>query len=184
MDESQRTEAQEAAIRRRCLNGVCKMTKEERKARRRKYVDEVLADPERHALYTEYFRKRRARPGVRERINAQAWARYHADIEKSREKCREKYRRMMADPERHAAFLERRRKRMRRTDGTQSLSARRAQIRKKLIPRWERVIAEGREDAYCRRTTHNNAILFHMYIHNRPLFDEMLRRSYKSMARR
>lgn len=173
----ERTERQIAGDRRRCLNGACRMTPEEREARRRKYRDEVLADPFRRRQYADYFRKRRARPGMRERENAQARARYNADVEKSREKCREKYRRMMADPERHAALLERRKKRRHGPDGKQTAAARRAQIREKLIPLWERVIAEGREDAYRRRTTHNNALLFHMYVHNRPLFNEMLSRA-------
>lgn len=173
----ERTEKQLAADRKRCLNGVRKMTPEERNARQRKYRAEVMADPFRRKQYADYFRKRRARPGMRERINEQARARYHADVEKSREKEREKYRRKMADPERHAALLEHERKRRHLPDGRPTAAERAAQIREKLIPRWERVIAEGREESYKRRTTRNNAMLFHMYQHNRPLFDEMLRKA-------
>lgn len=173
----ERSEKQLAADRRRCLNGKCKMTKEERKVRIRKYRDEVLADPFRRKLQADYFRKRRARPEIRERTNEQARARYQADLEKSRERGREKYRRLMADPERHAAMLARRRKRKRGLDGELTAVARAALVREKLIPRWERVIAEGREEAYSRRTTSNNARLFHMYLHNRPLFVEMMRKA-------
>lgn len=173
----ERSEKQLAADRRRCLNGKCRMTPEERKVRLRKYRDDVLADPFRRKQYADYFRKRRARPEIRERTNEQARARYQADLEKSREKEREKYRRLMADPERHAAMLERRRKRRRLPDGRPTAAERAAQIREKLIPRWDRVIAEGREESYSRRTTRNNARLFHMYLHNRSLFDEMMRKA-------
>lgn len=172
-----RTEAQEAAIRRRCLNGVCKMTKEERAAKKRKYIDTVLADPFRHALYLKYFRDRRKRKDVRDRANAGIRAKYHADIENSRKQCREKYYRMMADPERRAAYLERRRLRRHGPDGKQTAATKRAQIRERLIPRWDRVIDEGREEAYLRRTTAENARLFNMYRNSPAMFEEMLRQS-------
>ena len=111
MSARELTAAQIESIRKRCLNGVCKMTSEEQRARQRKYRDDVLANPFRRQQYSEYFRKRRKKPGMRERTNAQARARYNADVEKARKQCREKYRRMMADPERRAAYQKRRRER-------------------------------------------------------------------------
>lgn len=172
-----RTEAQLAGDRKRCLNGMCRMTPEERRQRRRKYAADRLADPFRRKQYADYFRRRRERPGVRERINEQARARYVADLERSREIGRAKYRRTMVDPVRHAAYLERKRRNRRNPDGKPTAAYRAQMVRERLIPHWERVVAEGREDAYRRRTTPANARLFHMYQHNRPLFDEMMRRS-------
>ena len=78
------------------------MTPEERNARRRKYKDDILANPFRRKQYADYFRNRRKRPGMRERTNAQARARYNADVEKNREYNRAKYRKMMDDPARRA----------------------------------------------------------------------------------
>ena len=182
----ERTPAQIAASRRKCLNGVCRMTPEEVKVRKRKYKDEILANPFRHKLYTDYFRKRRKRPGIRERTNAQARARYNADVEGSREYGRAKYRRMMADPERHSAYLKRRRDRRHGVDGKMSASAKRAQIREKLIPRWKRVVFDGRDEAYMRRTTPENVRLFLMWRDNNSTFEQMIRSSYqvKGMANR
>ena len=111
MRNREKTAAQIESIRKHCLNGVCKMTPDEQKARRQKYKDDIRANPFRRELEAEYYRKRRKRPGMRERTNAQARARYNADVEKSRAQHREKYRRMMADPERRAAFQKRRRDR-------------------------------------------------------------------------
>lgn len=59
MSARELTAAQIEGIRKHCLNGVCKMTPEERKARQRKYRDDVLANPFRRQQYAEYFRKRR-----------------------------------------------------------------------------------------------------------------------------
>lgn len=171
-----RTDAELAADRRRCLNGERPMTAEERRERKKLYMKRVMEDPFRRKQYVEYFRKRRARPGMREKTNSQARARYHADKERSREQCREKYRRMMADPVRHAEFLKRKAERRRGADGRQTAAGKRAQIREKLIPRWERVVAEGREEAYIRRTTKCNASLFWMWKTNRAMFDEMMKR--------
>lgn len=178
-----RSEAQIEGDRKRCLNGVCAMTDEERRIRKLKYKADMMADPFRRKQYAEYFRKRRARPGMRERTNEQARTRYAADKERSRAYCREKYRRMMADPERKAAYLARKRARRHMHDGRQSVSCRRAQIREKLIPRWERVVADGREEAYIRRTTPENARLFHMWRFNRTMFDEMMKASCRKKNR-
>lgn len=174
-----RSEAQIAGDRKRCLNGVCAMTDEERKIRKRKYKAEMMADPFRRKQYAAYFRKRRARPGMREKTNEQARTRYAADKEKSRAYCREKYRRMMADPVRHAEYLKRKAERRHGADGKQTAACKRAQIREKLIPRWERVVADGREEAYIRRTTEENARLFKMWLTNPVMFDEMIHASYK-----
>ena len=173
------TAAQIEGIRKHCLNGVCKMTPAERKARRRKYKDDVLANPFRRKQYADYFRKRRKRPGMRERTNAQARARYNADVEKSRELHRAKYRKMMADPERRAAYQKRRRERRHGVDGKMSASAKRAQIREKLIPRWKRVVFDGRDEAYMRRTTPENARLFLMWRDNYAMFEQMILSSYQ-----
>ena len=161
------------------MNGVCAMTAEERKIRKRKYLDDIQANPFRREQHAAYFRKRRALPGMREKTNEQARARYNADKEKSRAYCREKYRRMMDDPERHEAYLERRRKRRHGADGKQTAASKRAQIREKLIPHWECVVADGREEQYVRRTTTENARLFNMWRFNRVMFDEMIRASYR-----
>ena len=174
----ERTPGQIEGARKHCLNGVCKMTPEEQKARKRKYRDDVLANPFRRKQYADYFRKRRKRPGMRERTNAQARARYNADVEASREYCREKYRRMMGDPERRAAYLKRRRERRHGADGKMSASSKRSQIREKLIPRWERVVFDGRDDAYMRRTTSENARLFLMWRDNNAMFEQMMKSSY------
>lgn len=174
----ERTAKQIAADRRRCLNGVCRMTPEEQRIRKRKYRDEILANPFRRKQYADYFRKRRKRPGMRERTNAQARARYNADVEASREYCRAKYRRMMADPVRHEANLQRRRERRRAADGKMSASAKRAQIREKLIPRWKRVVFDGRDETYMRRTTPENARLFVMWRDNNSTFEQMMKSSY------
>lgn len=175
----ERTLAQIAADKRRCLNGVCRMTPAERKIRKRKYMDDVLANPFRRKLYADYFRKRRKRPGIRERTNAQARARYNADVEGSREYCRAKYRRMMADPERRETYLKRRRERRHGSDGKMSASAKRAQIREKLIPRWKRVVFDGRDEAYIRRTTPENARLFLMWRDQFATFEQMIKSSYQ-----
>lgn len=184
MRNREKTAAQIESIRKHCLNGVCKMTPEERKARQRKYRDDVLANPFRRQQYAEYFRKRRKKPGMRERTNAQARARYNADVEKARKQCREKYRRMMADPERRAAYQKRRRDRRHGADGKMTASAKRSQIREKLIPLWKRVVFEGRDEAYMRRTTAENARLFLMWRDHASRFDEMIRASYKVSRRR
>ena len=175
----ERTAKQIAADLRRCLNGVCKMTPEEQKSRKRKYLDDVLANPFRRKQYADYFRKRRKRPGMRERTNAQARARYNSDIEASREYGRAKYRRMMDDPERRAAYLKRRRERRHGADGKMSASAKRSQILEKLIPRWKRVVFDGRDDAYMRRTTPENSRLFLMWRDNNAMFNQMIKSSYQ-----
>lgn len=179
MSARELTAAQIEGIRKHCLNGVCKMTPEERKARRRKYRDDVLANPFRRQQYAEYFRKRRKKPGMRERTNAQARARYNADVEKARKQCREKYRRMMADPERRAAYQKRRRERRHGADGKMTTSAKRAQILEKLIPRWKRVVFDGRDESYMRRTTPENARLFLMWRDNFSRFDQMIKSTYQ-----
>ena len=173
------TTAQVEAIRKHCLNGVCKMTPAEQKARRRKYKDDVLANPFRRKQYADYFRNRRKRPGMRERTNAQARARYNADVEKSREYNRAKFRKMMDDPERRAAYLKRRRERRHGADGKMTASTKRAQIREKLIPRWKQVVFDGRDEAYMRRTTPENARLFLMWRDNYTMFEQMILQSYK-----
>lgn len=175
--------AQIEGIRKHCLNGACKMTPEERKARQRKYRDDVLANPFRRQQYAEYFRKRRKKPGMSERTNAQARARYNADVEKARKQCREKYRRMMADPERRAAYQKRRRERRHGADGKMTTSAKRSQILEKLIPRWKRVVFDGRDEAYMRRTTPENARLFRMWRDNFSRFDQMIKSTYKVSRR-
>lgn len=184
MRNREKTAAQIESIRKHCLNGVCKMTPEEQKARRQKYKDDIRANPFRRKLAAEYYRKRRKKPGMRERTNAQARARYNADVEKSRAQCREKYRRMMADPERRAAFQKRRRDRRHGADGKMTASAKRSQILEKLIPLWKRVVFEGRDEAYMRRTTAENARLFLMWRDHASRFDEMIRASYKVSSRR
>ena len=40
-------------------------------------------------------------------------------------------------------------------------------------------MADGREDAYIRRTTEENASMFKMLLTNPVIFDEMIRASYK-----
>lgn len=183
MSARELTAAQIEGIRRHCLNGVCKMTPEERKARQRKYRDDVLANPFRRQQYAEYFRKRRKKPGMRERTNAQARARYNADVEKARKQCREKYRRMMADPERRAAYQKRRSERRHGADGKMTTSAKRSQILEKLIPRWKRVVFDGRDEAYMRRTTPENARLFLMWRDNFSMFDQMIKSTYQVSRR-
>lgn len=183
MSARQLTAAQIEGIRKHCLNGVCKMTPEERKTRQRKYRDDVLANPFRRQQYAEYFRKRRKKPGMRERTNAQARARYNADVEKARKQCREKYRRMMADPERRAAYQKRRRERRHGADGKMTTSAKRSQILEKLIPRWKRVVFDGRDEAYMRRTTPENARLFRMWRDNFSRFDQMIKSTYQVSRR-
>ena len=183
MNARELSAAQIEGIRKHCLNGVCKMTPEEQKARRRKYRDDVLANPFRRQQYAEYFRKRRKKPGMRERTNAQARARYNADVEKSREQCRAKYRKMMDDPIRHAAYLKRRSDRRRGVDGRMSTSAKRSQILEKLIPRWKRVVFDGRDEAYMRRTTPENARLFRMWRDNFSRFDQMIKSTYQVSRR-
>lgn len=183
MRTRERTAAQIEGIRKHCLNGVCKMTPEEQRARRRKYKDDILANPFRREQYADYFRKRRKRPGMRERTNAQARARYNADVEKAREQCRAKYRRMMDDPERRAAYQKRRRERRHGADGKMSASAKRAQIREKLIPRWKQVVFDGRDEAYMRRTTPENARLFLMWRDNYDRFKQMILSSYQVRGR-
>ena len=183
MRNREKTAAQIESIRKHCLNGVCKMTTEEQKARRRKYRDDVLANPFRRNQYAEYFRKRRKKPGMRDRTNAQARARYNADVEKSRAQQREKYRRMMADPERHAAFLKRRRERRHGADGKMTTSAKRSQILEKLIPRWKRVVFDGRDEAYMRRTTPENARLFRMWRDNFSRFDQMIKSTHQAKGK-
>lgn len=180
MSKRDKTAAQLEGIRKHCLNGVCKMTTEELKARRRKYRDDVRDNPFRRNQYAEYCRKRRKKPGMRERTNAQARARYNADVEKSRAQHREKYRRMMADPERHAAYLKRRRERRHGADGKMTTSAKRSQILEKLIPRWKRVVFDGRDEAYMRRTTPENARLFRMWRDNFSRFDQMIKSTYQA----
>ena len=145
------------------------MTQEEKKRKKREYLDRVLADPFRHKLYLDYFRKRRAKEGVRERTNAQARARYHKDVEKSRAENRAKQARLYSDPEKRAARNERRRLNRHKTN-----AGRRDQIRHKLIPRWEAVVAEGRQEAYLRRTTKANAALFSMWLNNPTMFFQMI----------
>lgn len=108
------TEKQRECARRKCLNGVCAMTPEERRERQRKYRADVQADPFRREQAAAYFRKRRAKPGMRERTNEINRKSYHKDIERSRAKNREKYRKMMDDPIRRAEFLARRRERRKR----------------------------------------------------------------------
>lgn len=183
MRTRERTTAQIEAARKHCLNGVCKMTPEERRARQRKYKDDVLANPFRRKQYADYFRKRRKRPGMRERTNAQARARYNADVEKSRELQRAKYRKMMADPERRAAYQKRRRERRHGADGKMTTSAKRSQILEKLIPRWKRVVFDGRDEAYMRRTTPANARLFRMWRDNFSRFDQMIKSTYQASRR-
>jgi len=173
------TEAQKAGDRKRCLNGVCRMTKEERKARKRKYMEDVMADPFRRQQYADYYRKRRKRPGMRERTNEISRKAYHRDIEKSRAYCREKYRKVMADPVRHAEMLARKRARRHGADGRQTASTKRAQIFENLIPRWKKVVFEGRDEAYMRRTTKENARLFLMWKNDYAMFQEMIRASYR-----
>lgn len=184
MRSRERTVAQIEGDRKRCLNGVRKMTPEEQRARRRKYKADVLANPFRRKQYADYFRKRRKRPGMRERTNAQARARYNADVERARKQCREKYRRMMADPERRAAYQKRRRERRHGADGKMSASAKRAQIREKLIPRWKQVVFDGRDEAYMRRTTPENARLFLMWRDNYAMFEQMILSSYQVRGRK
>ena len=183
MRNREKTAAQIESIRKHCLNGVCKMTPEEQKARRRKYKDDILTNPCRRKQYADYYRKRRKKPGMRERTNAQARARYNSDVEKSREQCRAKYRKMMDDPERRAAYQKRRRDRRHGADGKMTASAKRSQIREKLIPLWKRVVFEGRDEAYMRRTTAENARLFLMWRDHASRFDEMIRASYKVSSR-
>lgn len=145
------------------------MTPEEKKRKKREYIDRVLADPFRHKLYLDYFRKRRAKAGMRERTNEQQRARYHKDIEKSRTEARAKHARLYSDPEKRAALNARRRATRKKTN-----AARREQIKHKLIPRWEAVVAEGRQEAYLRRTTKANAALFSMWINNSTMFYQMI----------
>ena len=183
MSARELTAAQIEGIRKRCLNGVCKMTPAERKARQRKYRDDVLANPFRRKQRADYFRKRRKRPGRRERTNAQARARYHADVEKSREYNRARFRKMMADPERRAAYQKRRRERRHGADGKMTASAKRSQIREKLIPRWKQVVFDGRDEAYMRRTTPENARLFRMWRDNFSRFDQMIKSTYQVSRR-
>ena len=52
----ERTPGQIEGARKHCLNGVCKMTPEEQKARKRKYRDDVLANPFRRKQYADYFK--------------------------------------------------------------------------------------------------------------------------------
>ena len=145
------------------------MTQEEKKRKRREYIDKILADPFRHKLYLDYFRKRRAKPGMRERTNEQARMRYHKDIEATRERERLRHAKLYSDPEKRAALNERRRLRRKKTN-----AARRNQIRCRLIPRWESVVAERREESYLRRTTAENAALFTMWRNSPTMFFQML----------
>lgn len=145
------------------------MTPEEKKRKKREYLDRVLADPFRHKLYLDYFRKRRARPGMREKTNEQARARYHKDVEKSRAENRAKAARLYADPEKRAARNARRRATRKRTN-----ALKRGEIKHRLIPRWEAVVAEGREEKYLRRTTKENAALFSMWLNNPTMFFQMI----------
>ena len=179
MKKRERTPGQIEGARKHCLNGVRAMTPEERKIRQKKYRADVLANPFRRKQYAEYFRKRRKRPGMRERTNEQARARYNADVEKARKQCRAKYRRMMADPERRAAYQKRRRERRHGADGKMTASAKRSQIREKLIPRWKRVVFDGRDEAYMRRRTPENARLFVMWRDSPAMFEQMIKSSYQ-----
>lgn len=145
------------------------MTPEEKKRKRREYLDRVMADPFRRKLYLDYFRKRRARPGMRERTNEQQKARYHKDIEKSRAYARERYAKLYADPEKRAARNARRRATRKKTNALQ-----REKIKHRLIPRWEAVVADGRQEAYLRRTTPENAALFSMWVNNPTMFYQMI----------
>lgn len=169
------TEKQRECARRKCLNGVCAMTPEERRERKRKYRADVQADPFRREQAAAYFRKRRAKPGMRERTNEINRKSYHKDVERSRAKNREKYRKMMDDPVRRAEFLARRRERRKRL----STSTKRERIKVRLIPLWEKVVFEGRDEAYMRRTTPENARLFRMWRDNYPMFEQMIIASYK-----
>lgn len=172
-----RSEAQIAGDRKRCLNGVCAMTLEERRERKKLYMKRIMEDPFRHEKYLEYFRKRHAR--IREKANAQARERYHRDIEASRAYEREKYHRYVKDPEkakkRHAATHARRYG----PDGKPTERFQIELIRYRLIPRWRQVVADGREEQYMRRTTDRNRRLFNMWLRNRPLFDEMMKSAGK-----
>jgi hypothetical protein len=128
-----------------------------------------MADPFRRKLYLDYFRKRRARPGMREKTNEQARVRYHKDVEKSRAENRAKAAKLYADPEKRAA-----RNARRRATGKKTNAWKRGKIKHRLIPRWEAVVAEGREEAYLRRTTPENAALFSMWINNPAMFYQMI----------
>lgn len=178
-----RTEAQIEADRRRCLNGERKMTPEERRERKKLYMARVLADPFRRKQYAEYFRKRRARPGMREKTNEQARERYHRNVEESRERGREKYRRYAADKEKSAKRNAARHARRYGPDGKPTERLRIELIKYRLIPLWEQVVKEGRHEQYMRRTTEQNRRLFNMWLMNRVLFDEMLKARSARAAR-
>ena len=108
---------------------------------------------------------------MKERTNEQARARYHKDIEKSRAECRAKYARLYADPEKRAAMNARRRATRKKTN-----AEKRGRIKRRLIPHWEYVLASGRKDAYLRRASRENAALFLMWVNNRTMFNEMMRK--------
>lgn len=63
--------------------------------------------------------------------------------------------------------------------GPMSAAAKRSQIREKLIPRWERVVFDGRDEAYIRRTTPENARLFLMWRDQFATFEQMIKSSYQ-----
>lgn len=163
------------------------MTHEEKKARRKKYSKkyraDVLANPFRHKLMLEYRRKYRQKPGVRERLNALSRAWKNANREKYRQKQRKYFSRMMADPERRAAYLERKRKQRYGADGKLTAVAKLSELRNYLIPRWERVVRDGRDETYMRRASPENERLFRMWRDNHSRFEEMLRAMRKASRR-
>ena len=59
-----------------------------------------------------------------------------------------------------------------------STSTKRERIKVRLIPLWEKVVFEGRDEAYMRRTTPENARLFRMWRDNYPMFEQMIIASY------
>ena len=91
---------------------------------------------------------------------------------------------MMADPERRAAYQKRRHERRHGADGKMSASAKRAQIREKLIPRRKQVVFDGRDEAYMRRTTPENARLFLMWRDNYAMFEQMILSSCQVRGRK
>lgn len=76
-------------------------------------------------------------------------------------------------------YQKRRRERRHGADGKMTASAKRSQIREKLIPRWKRVVFDGRDEAYMRRTTPENARLFVMWRDNPAMFEQMIKSSYQ-----
>lgn len=162
-----RTMAQKALDKRRCKNGECPMTREEILARRAQYRAEIKANPFRLELQRKYYRKRYADPAIRERKKAQARELYQRNLEKERERARKKMERVKADPEKHEHMLALRRERRR----MQGAEARLLERLPQMIRQWERVMAEGRADAYLRKSRGRTRTLFLLWRDHRADFD-------------